>query len=89
MLEESAIGWKEYELEVMRDKNDNVVIVCPIENMDPMGIHTGDSITVAPVQTLTDAEYQGEAGTWLSYADTQVFLVGVSADQLSLDDVLF
>src|SRR6056297_2778774 len=58
MLEESVLGWKEYELEVMRDKNDNVVIVCSIENMDPMGIHTGDSITVAPAQTLTDREYQ-------------------------------
>ncbi|NOY69844.1 MAG: carbamoyl-phosphate synthase large subunit [Deltaproteobacteria bacterium] len=58
MLEESVLGWKEYELEVMRDKNDNVVIVCSIENMDPMGIHTGDSITVAPAQTLTDVEYQ-------------------------------
>ncbi|MBU3948171.1 MAG: carbamoyl-phosphate synthase large subunit [Proteobacteria bacterium] len=58
MLEESVLGWKEYELEVMRDKNDNVVIICSIENMDPMGIHTGDSITVAPAQTLTDAEYQ-------------------------------
>ncbi len=58
MLEESVLGWKEFELEVMRDKNDNVVIVCSIENLDPMGIHTGDSITVAPVQTLTDREYQ-------------------------------
>ncbi len=58
MLEESVLGWKEYELEVMRDKNDNVVIVCSIENMDPMGIHTGDSITVAPAQTLSDREYQ-------------------------------
>ncbi|MGM0454060.1 MAG: carbamoyl-phosphate synthase large subunit [Thermodesulfobacteriota bacterium] len=58
MIEESVLGWKEYELEVMRDKNDNVVIVCSIENLDPMGVHTGDSITVAPVQTLTDAEYQ-------------------------------
>ncbi|MFP4572134.1 MAG: carbamoyl-phosphate synthase large subunit [Desulfobacterales bacterium] len=58
MLEESVLGWKEYELEVMRDKNDNVVIVCSIENVDPMGVHTGDSITVAPAQTLTDAEYQ-------------------------------
>ncbi len=58
MLEESVLGWKEYELEVMRDHNDNVVIVCSIENMDPMGIHTGDSITVAPAQTLTDREYQ-------------------------------
>jgi carbamoyl-phosphate synthase large subunit len=58
LLEESVIGWKEYELEVMRDRHDNVVIVCPIENFDPMGIHTGDSITVAPAQTLTDREYQ-------------------------------
>jgi carbamoyl-phosphate synthase large subunit len=58
MLEESVLGWKEYELEVMRDKNDNVVIVCSIENLDPMGIHTGDSITVAPAQTLSDREYQ-------------------------------
>ncbi|MFZ2633940.1 MAG: carbamoyl-phosphate synthase large subunit [Desulfosalsimonadaceae bacterium] len=58
MLEESVLGWKEYELEVMRDKNDNAVIVCSIENMDPMGVHTGDSITVAPAQTLTDREYQ-------------------------------
>ncbi len=58
LIEESVIGWKEYELEVMRDRKDNVVIVCPIENLDPMGIHTGDSITVAPAQTLTDKEYQ-------------------------------
>lgn len=58
LIEESVIGWKEYELEVMRDLNDNVVIVCSIENLDPMGIHTGDSITVAPAQTLTDKEYQ-------------------------------
>ncbi|WP_207681544.1 carbamoyl-phosphate synthase large subunit [Desulfonema magnum] len=58
MLEESVLGWKEYELEVVRDKNDNVCIICSIENMDPMGIHTGDSITVAPAQTLSDREYQ-------------------------------
>jgi carbamoyl-phosphate synthase large subunit len=58
LVEESAVGWKEYELEVMRDAKDNVVIVCSIENLDPMGIHTGDSITVAPAQTLTDKEYQ-------------------------------
>jgi len=58
MLEESVIGWKEYELEVMRDKADNVVIICSIENIDPMGVHTGDSITVAPAQTLSDVEYQ-------------------------------
>ncbi len=58
LIEKSVAGWKEYELEVMRDKNDNVVIVCSIENFDPMGVHTGDSITIAPAQTLTDYEYQ-------------------------------
>jgi carbamoyl-phosphate synthase large subunit len=58
LVEQSVIGWKEFELEVMRDKADNFVVVCSIENLDPMGIHTGDSITVAPVQTLTDKEYQ-------------------------------
>jgi carbamoyl-phosphate synthase large subunit len=58
LCEESIIGWKEYELEVMRDRHDNVVIICSIENLDPMGVHTGDSITVAPAQTLTDKEYQ-------------------------------
>jgi carbamoyl-phosphate synthase large subunit len=58
LVEESILGWKEYELEVMRDINDNVVIICSIENFDPMGVHTGDSITVAPAQTLTDVEYQ-------------------------------
>ena len=58
LLEESALGWKEFELEVMRDRKDNVVIVCSIENFDPMGVHTGDSITVAPAQTLSDPEYQ-------------------------------
>jgi carbamoyl-phosphate synthase large subunit len=58
LIEESIIGWKEYEMEVMRDVDDNVVIICSIENFDPMGVHTGDSITVAPAQTLTDKEYQ-------------------------------
>jgi carbamoyl-phosphate synthase large subunit len=58
LVEESVIGWKEFELEVMRDLKDNVVIICSIENFDPMGVHTGDSITVAPAQTLTDKEYQ-------------------------------
>ncbi|GAB3114550.1 carbamoyl-phosphate synthase large subunit [Streptomyces calidiresistens] len=58
LLEESILGWKEYELELMRDRNDNVVVVCSIENLDPMGVHTGDSITVAPAMTLTDREYQ-------------------------------
>src|SRR6202522_3899309 len=58
LLEESVLGWKEYELEVVRDLNDNVIIICSIENFDPMGVHTGDSITVAPAQTLSDREYQ-------------------------------
>src|SRR5438045_1906915 len=58
LIEESLIGWKEYEMEVVRDKKDNCIIVCSIENLDPMGVHTGDSITVAPVQTLTDKEFQ-------------------------------
>ncbi len=58
LIDESLVGWKEYEMEVVRDKNDNCIIVCSIENLDPMGIHTGDSITIAPAQTLTDKEYQ-------------------------------
>ena len=58
LVEQSILGWKEFELEVMRDKNDNCIVICSIENVDPMGVHTGDSITVAPVQTLTDREYQ-------------------------------
>ena len=58
LIEESVLGWKEFELELMRDRNDNVVVVCSIENLDPMGVHTGDSITVAPAMTLTDREYQ-------------------------------
>src|SRR2546423_7209923 len=58
LVEESVLGWKEYELELMRDRNDNVVVVCSIENVDPMGVHTGDSVTVAPAMTLTDVEYQ-------------------------------
>ena len=58
LIEESILGWKEFEMEVVRDNKDNCIIVCSIENFDPMGIHTGDSITVAPAQTLTDKEYQ-------------------------------
>src|SRR5207248_11278469 len=58
LVEESVEGWKEFELEVMRDGADNAVVICSIENVDPMGVHTGDSITVAPQQTLTDREYQ-------------------------------
>src|SRR5690606_33041423 len=58
LIEQSIAGWKEFELEVMRDRADNCVVICSIENVDPMGVHTGDSITVAPQQTLTDVEYQ-------------------------------
>ena len=58
LIDESLLGWKEYEMEVVRDRSDNCIIVCSIENFDPMGVHTGDSITVAPAQTLTDKEYQ-------------------------------
>jgi carbamoyl-phosphate synthase large subunit len=58
LIEESVLGWKEFEMEVVRDTADNCIIVCSIENLDPMGVHTGDSITVAPAQTLTDKEYQ-------------------------------
>src|SRR3978361_2417912 len=58
LIEESLLGWKEFEMEVVRDTRDNCIIVCSIENLDPMGVHTGDSITVAPAQTLTDKEYQ-------------------------------
>ena len=61
LIEESVLGWKEFELELMRDRNDNVVVVCSIENVDPMGVHTGDSVTVAPAMTLTDREYQRDA----------------------------
>src|SRR3712207_7226251 len=57
-VEKSVAGWKEFELEVMRDRADNVVVICSIENIDPMGIHTGDSVTVAPAQTLSDRQYQ-------------------------------
>jgi len=58
LIDESLIGWKEFEMEVVRDCEDNCIIVCSIENLDPMGVHTGDSITIAPAQTLTDKEYQ-------------------------------
>ncbi len=74
LVEESLIGWKEYELEVVRDSKDNVIIVCSIENLDPMGVHTGDSITVAPAQTLTDGEYQ----RLRDLAITVVRLIGVN-----------
>src|SRR3546814_608538 len=58
LIDESVLGWKEYEMEVVRDRKDNCIIICSIENIDPMGVHTGDSITVAPALTLTDKEYQ-------------------------------
>ena len=58
MVEKAVLGWKEYELELLRDNNDNVIIICTVENIDPMGIHTGDSITVAPAMTLSDTGYQ-------------------------------
>lgn len=58
MIDKALLGWKEYELELLRDNNDNIIIICSIENMDPMGIHTGDSITVAPAMTLSDTTYQ-------------------------------
>src|SRR5204862_985208 len=58
LIEESLLGWKEFEMEVVRDRKDNCIIICSFENLDPMGIHTGDSITLAPAQTLTDKEYQ-------------------------------
>ena len=58
LVEESVLGWKEFEMEVVRDKKDNCIIICSIENIDPMGVHTGDSITIAPALTLTDKEYQ-------------------------------
>src|SRR3712207_6943243 len=58
LIEESVLGWKEYELELMRDRSDNVVVICSIENIDAMGVHTGDSVTVAPAMTRTDVEYQ-------------------------------
>src|ERR671927_1141336 len=73
LIEESIFGWKEFELELMRDGNDNVVVVCSIENVDPMGVHTGDSVTVAPQQTLTDAQYQ----TLRDQALTVIRAVGV------------
>ena len=74
LIEESLLGWKEYEMEVMRDKKGNGVIVCSIENLDPMGIHTGDSSTVAPIQTLTDAEYQAMRDDSLAVLDA----IGIS-----------
>ena len=61
LIDKAVLGWKEYELELLRDDNDNVIIICNIENLDPMGIHTGDSITIAPSMTLSDTTYQKDA----------------------------
>ena len=85
-VEESIMGWKEYELEVMRDLADNVVIICSIENFDPMGVHTGDSITIAPAQTLTDREYQMKppataAPTRITNSQTTMRFIEISAFQ--------
>ena len=76
LLEESIIGWKEYELELMRDKNDNVVVICSIENVDPMGVHTGDSITVAPALTLTDRAGPSRWAAWSGYGLAALSVVG-------------
>ncbi|MEE9394106.1 MAG: carbamoyl-phosphate synthase large subunit [Planctomycetota bacterium] len=85
LIEESLVGWKEFELEVMRDVKDNVVIVCTIENLDPMGVHTGDSITVAPAQTLTDKEYQRLRDASLAIIREIGVETGGSNIQFSLD----
>ncbi len=85
LVEESVLGWKEYELEVMRDNNDNAVIVCSIENLDPMGVHTGDSITVAPAQTLTDKEYQEMRDAALSIMKEIGVATGGSNIQFAVD----
>ncbi len=87
LVEESIIGWKEYELEVMRDRNDNVVIVCSIENVDPMGVHTGDSITVAPAQTLSDREYQSMRDAALAIIREIGVETGGSNIQFAVDPV--
>ncbi len=77
LIEESVLGWKEFEMEVVRDKADNAIIICSIENMDPMGVHTGDSITVAPALTLTDKEYQKmRDASWLSCVKSGSILAG-------------
>ena len=85
LVEESLLGWKEFEMEVMRDRNGNGVIVCSIENLDPMGIHTGDSITVAPIQTLTDREYQEMRDDSLAVLDAIGISTGGSNVQWAVD----
>ena len=87
LVEESVLGWKEYELEVMRDRNDNVVVVCSIENLDPMGVHTGDSITVAPAMTLTDREYQVMRDTGIAVIRAVGVDTGGSNIQFAVDPV--
>jgi carbamoyl-phosphate synthase large subunit len=72
LIDESLLGWKEFEMEVVRDRDDNCIIVCSIENFDPMGVHTGDSITVAPAQTLTDKEYQRMRNASLRFCELLV-----------------
>src|SRR5712664_2336691 len=84
LIERSVLGWKEFELEVMRDRRDNVVIVCSIENLDPMGVHTGDSITVAPAMTLTDREYQRMRDAAIARIGTKL-AVGYTLDELPND----
>ena len=87
LVEESVLGWKEFELEVMRDRNDNVVVVCSIENFDPMGVHTGDSITVAPAMTLTDREYQNMRDTGIAVIRAVGVDTGGSNIQFALNPV--
>src|SRR5437660_5863359 len=84
LIEESVLGWKEYELEVMRDLADNVIIICSIENFDPMGVHTGDSITVAPAQTLTDREYQAMRDASIAFIREIGVETGRSSIQLTV-----
>ena len=87
LIEESLIGWKEYELEVVRHKSDNVVIICSIENIDPMGVHTGDSITVAPAMTLSDKEFQKMRNWAIKCLRTIGVETGGSNVQFALDPV--
>ena len=90
MIDKAMMGWKEYELELFRDKNDNVVIICSIENMDPMGIHTGDSITVAPAMTLSDSTFQKMRNMAIkmmrSIGDFEVDLIGVDINAINITE---
>ena len=87
LIEESLIGWKEYELEVVRDKSDNAIIICSIENIDPMGVHTGDSITVAPAMTLSDKEFQKMRNWAIKCLRTIGVETGGSNVQFAVDSV--